>query len=67
MSGEIAKTRSAAPERGMLVIPCRRCGAEITAASEDELVKRVHAHIRSEHGSEHAPAREHLLPHARRI
>jgi predicted small metal-binding protein len=67
MSREIPGAGNPTPEAGMLVIPCRRCGAEITAGSEDELVERVHAHIRSEHGSEHAPAREHLLAHARRI
>jgi predicted small metal-binding protein len=49
----------------MLELDCRRCGETITAHDEDELVARVHAHIKAKHGSPHAPAREHLLAHAR--
>ena len=52
---------------GMLALDCRRCRETITARDEDELQARVYAHIRSEHGSPHAPAREHLLAHARSI
>ena len=47
-----------------IVVPCRRCGTEITADDEDELVARVQDHIRDVHGSPHIPPRAHLLAHA---
>lgn len=42
-------------------LPCRRCGALITADDEDELVTKIQTHARNDH--DHTPAREHILAH----
>jgi predicted small metal-binding protein len=47
-----------------MVVPCRRCGAQISGRDEDELLARVQDHIRKVHASQHVPPREHLLAHA---
>jgi predicted small metal-binding protein len=36
----------------MRVIECDECGETITAASDDELTRRLGAHMRSEHDRE---------------
>jgi predicted small metal-binding protein len=43
----------------MRVIECDECGETITAATDEELVKRLGAHMRSEHDQE--PDDEELL------
>jgi len=48
-----------------MTVPCRRCGAEVSAETEDALVEKVAQHIREVHNSPHVPPREHLLEHAR--
>jgi predicted small metal-binding protein len=45
---------------------CPRCDAEIAADSEDELIAKVRAHIRDDHGFAHAMPRKHILAVLRR-
>ncbi len=49
-----------------ITVPCRRCGLELSAETEDDLVEQVRAHIRDVHHSPHVPPRDHLLEHATR-
>lgn len=44
-----------------LSLTCPRCHTAITAGDEDDLVARVQAHVRDDHGGRHTPAREHIL------
>ncbi len=43
-----------------LSLTCKRCGAEIAAEDEDELVTQVQIHVR-DHDPGHVPSREHIL------
>ena len=45
---------------------CPRCDTLITAANEDELVAKVQAHVRDDHGLSHALPRKHILAILRR-
>jgi predicted small metal-binding protein len=38
--------------RSMRVIECNECGDTVTAADDDELVRRLAAHLRQEHDEE---------------
>ena len=40
---------------------CPRCDTEITAEDDDDLVQRVQAHARSQHGLTHTLPRKHVL------
>jgi predicted small metal-binding protein len=42
----------------MRVVECNICGEAISAASDEELVGRVHDHVRSEHDED--PARDEI-------
>lgn len=44
-------------------LPCKRCGAVITADDEDELVAQVQTHAARDHDLAHALSREHILAH----
>jgi len=44
-------------------LPCKRCGAVITADDEDELVAKVQTHAARDHDLAHALSREHILAH----
>ena len=43
-----------------LSLTCPRCEAVITAGDEDDLVAKVQAHVRDDHGGVHSPSREHI-------
>lgn len=45
----------------MLSLTCPRCHAVITADDEENLVARVQAHVRDDHGGGHVPSRKHIL------
>lgn len=51
-----------------LEIRCKRCGAMIAAADEDDLIRQVRDHARDHGGAHghHMPAREHILAHLHR-
>jgi len=45
---------------------CQRCDAVITADDEDDLVAKVQAHARGDHGLAHILPRKHILAHLHR-
>lgn len=50
-----------------LTVNCPRCDAVIDAEDEDDLVAKVQAHVRDDHGLEHTLPRKHILARLRRI
>ena len=48
-----------------LKMKCPRCDTVITAADEDDLVARVQAHARNDHGLQHTLPRKHILANLR--
>jgi transcription initiation factor IIE alpha subunit len=50
----------------MIEMTCPRCGAELTAADEDELVARVQQHVREDHELPHTLPAKHILRELRR-
>jgi len=40
------------------VIECNICGEPLAAATDDELLRQVQAHHKSEHGDESAPSEQ---------
>lgn len=45
---------------------CPRCGVNLQAADEDELVRLVQQHVRDDHGFEREMPRKHILAHLRK-
>ena len=50
-----------------LQVACPRCETIIAAADEDDLVNKVQAHVRDDHGLGHTLPRKHILARLRRI
>jgi predicted small metal-binding protein len=50
-----------------LRVRCPRCEMVIAAADEDDLVNKVQAHVRNDHGLDHTMPRKHILARLRRI
>lgn len=48
-----------------LTASCPRCGFELHAADEDELVALVQRHVREDHGFERELPRKHVLAYLR--
>lgn len=49
-----------------LTANCPRCGFELHAADEDELVALVQEHVREDHGFERELPRKHILAYLRK-
>jgi hypothetical protein len=49
-----------------LTMPCPRCEAVIDAEDEDDLVAKVRAHVREDHGLDHTLPAKHILARLRR-
>ena len=49
-----------------LTAACPRCGVELRAADEDELVTIVQQHVRNDHGFDRELPRKHILAYLRK-
>jgi predicted small metal-binding protein len=49
-----------------MTLHCPRCDFVLSAEDEDELVAKVQAHVRKDHGLEHTLPRKHILARLRR-
>ncbi|MGI8411790.1 MAG: DUF1059 domain-containing protein [Solirubrobacteraceae bacterium] len=50
-----------------LIINCPRCDKTITADDEEDLVAKVQAHVRKDHGFPHTLPRKHILGRLRSL
>jgi Protein of unknown function (DUF1059) len=53
------------PSDQTLTATCPRCGLNLQAADEDELVAAVQQHVRDDHGFERELPRKHVLAYLR--
>ena len=49
-----------------MTIACPRCGALIDAEGDDDLIAKVQAHVREDHGLDHTMPRKHILAQLRK-